>query len=79
MENCPRTRFRTALKKSATNTPRVELVEIGPSIDFVIDRTRLASENLFKTALRKPKQLKVLSFYLARAKILLGENAEEYF
>uniref|UniRef100_A0A914D9W8 Ribosome production factor 2 homolog n=1 Tax=Acrobeloides nanus TaxID=290746 RepID=A0A914D9W8_9BILA len=51
--------YRTVLKKSATTTPRVELVEIGPSIDFLLDRNRLASENLFRTALKQPKELKV--------------------
>uniref|UniRef100_A0A915CN80 Ribosome production factor 2 homolog n=1 Tax=Ditylenchus dipsaci TaxID=166011 RepID=A0A915CN80_9BILA len=51
--------YRTQLKKSGGKTPRVELVEIGPSIDFSVDRTKLASEDLFKSALFKPKELMV--------------------
>ncbi|KAK0425408.1 hypothetical protein QR680_009185 [Steinernema hermaphroditum] len=51
--------YRTHLKRSATSTPRVELTEIGPSIDFKINRHKLASDSLFKTALRQPAQLRV--------------------
>uniref|UniRef100_A0A1I7YJK9 Ribosome production factor 2 homolog n=1 Tax=Steinernema glaseri TaxID=37863 RepID=A0A1I7YJK9_9BILA len=51
--------YRTNLKKSATSTPRVELTEIGPSIDFKINRHKLASDSLFKTATRQPGQLRV--------------------
>jgi ribosome production factor 2 len=49
--------YATQLKKSTSNVPRVELAEIGPRLDFFVDRKKLASEDLFKTALRKPKQL----------------------
>lgn len=51
--------------------PRVELVEIGPRIDFVVDRKKLASEDLFRTALRRPKQL------LVRAGFRLGSFQPE--
>ncbi|TKR93719.1 hypothetical protein L596_008127 [Steinernema carpocapsae] len=51
--------YRTQLKKSATSTPRVELTEIGPSIDFKINRHKLASADLFKTATRQPAELRV--------------------
>lgn len=47
------------LKKSGLKTPRIELVEIGPSIDFGIRRTKIASEDLYKLARKQPKQLKV--------------------
>lgn len=50
--------YRICLKKSSNTNPRVELVEIGPRIDFSVQRTKLASESLFKTALKQPKQLK---------------------
>uniref|UniRef100_A0A1I7XHC5 Ribosome production factor 2 homolog n=1 Tax=Heterorhabditis bacteriophora TaxID=37862 RepID=A0A1I7XHC5_HETBA len=49
--------YRVVLKKSAVVVPRVELVEMGPSIDFVVDRKKLANESLFKAACRKPKAL----------------------
>ncbi|XP_024081550.1 ribosome production factor 2 homolog [Cimex lectularius] len=51
--------YRVLLKKSGTRLPRVELEEIGPSIDFSLRRMKLASEDLFKLACKKPKELKV--------------------
>lgn len=51
--------YRVVLKKSTTTTPRVELEEIGPSIDFKVGRKKLASDSLYKTACRKPKALMV--------------------
>merc|ERR1712183_450512 len=51
--------YRIILKKSGTRIPRVELEEIGPSMDVKIRRTKLASEDLMKRARRQPKQLKV--------------------
>lgn len=50
--------YRILLKKSGTRTPRVELEEIGPSVDFLMRRNKLASEDLFKAACKKPKALK---------------------
>lgn len=50
---------RVLLKKSGCRTPRIELDEIGPSFDFVLRRTHLASDDLYKTAHRQPKALKV--------------------
>ncbi|XP_056150674.1 ribosome production factor 2 homolog [Lampris incognitus] len=50
--------YRCLLKKSGCRTPRIELEEIGPSFDFVLRRTHLASEDLYKTAHRQPKALK---------------------
>lgn len=47
------------LKKSGLKTPRIELNEIGPSIDFTIRRTKIASDDLYKLARKQPKQLKV--------------------
>jgi ribosome production factor 2 len=51
--------FRIQLKKSGTRTPRVELEEIGPSFDLVKRRVKLASDDLWKRAVKKPKTLKV--------------------
>lgn len=51
--------YKILLKKSGLKTPRIELTEIGPSIDFTIRRTKIASEDLYKLSRRQPKQLKV--------------------
>ena len=45
--------YRIILKKSGTRIPRVELEEIGPSIDWVLRRSQLASDDLFKTACKQ--------------------------
>ncbi|BET01078.1 Hypothetical protein production factor 2 homolog (S. cerevisiae) [Nesidiocoris tenuis] len=51
--------YRISLKKSGSRTPRVELEEIGPSMDLSVRRTKLASDDLFNSACKKPKELKV--------------------
>ncbi|XP_073993489.1 ribosome production factor 2-like protein Non3 [Rhodnius prolixus] len=51
--------YRILLKKSGFRTPRIELSEIGPSVDFSIRRVKLASEDFFKSACFKPKELKI--------------------
>uniref|UniRef100_A0A4W5MVX0 Ribosome production factor 2 homolog n=1 Tax=Hucho hucho TaxID=62062 RepID=A0A4W5MVX0_9TELE len=51
--------YRSLLKKSGCRTPRIELEEIGPSFDFILRRTHLASDDLYKTAHRQPKALKL--------------------
>ena len=48
------------MKKSGTRTPRVEIQEIGPSIDFIVRRTSLASDDLYKEACKQPKAAKVI-------------------
>merc|ERR1712141_189142 len=50
--------YSVQLKKSGLRTPRVELKEIGPSFDFVLNRTHLAEETLYKECLKQPKVLK---------------------
>jgi len=51
--------YRLILKKSGTRTPRVEITEIGPSIDLLVRRVSLASDNLYKEACRQPKASKI--------------------
>uniref|UniRef100_A0A2P2HYI7 Ribosome production factor 2 homolog n=1 Tax=Hirondellea gigas TaxID=1518452 RepID=A0A2P2HYI7_9CRUS len=51
--------YRILLKKSGTDVPRVELVEIGPSLTLSLRRTKLASDDNLKAACKKPKELKV--------------------
>jgi len=50
--------YKTALKKSGTKTPRVELEEVGPCLDMDLRRTRIGSDDLFKRAMRQPKAAK---------------------
>ncbi|KAG6453447.1 hypothetical protein O3G_MSEX008168 [Manduca sexta] len=50
--------YRILLKKSGQRTPRIELEEIGPSIDFKLRRTKLASDDLYKEACKIPRELK---------------------
>ena len=47
------------MKKSGSKVPRVELEAMGPAADLVLRRTRLASDDLFKRALKKPATAKV--------------------
>lgn len=50
---------RVLLKKSGCKIPRIELEDIGPSLDLVMRRTHLASDDLYKLSLKQPKALKV--------------------
>ncbi|KAK6490114.1 ribosome production factor 2-like protein isoform X1 [Huso huso] len=50
--------YKALLKKSGCRTPRIELEDMGPSFDFTMRRTHLASDDLYKTAHRQPKALK---------------------
>uniref|UniRef100_A0A2M4BTK0 Ribosome production factor 2 homolog n=1 Tax=Anopheles marajoara TaxID=58244 RepID=A0A2M4BTK0_9DIPT len=50
--------YRIMLKKSGQRTPRIELVEMGPSLDLSIRRTKIASDDLYKTAMKQPAILK---------------------
>lgn len=50
--------YKCLLKKSGCRTPRIELEEMGPSFDFVLRRTHLASEQLSQLAHRQPRALK---------------------
>ncbi|CAG0895611.1 unnamed protein product [Darwinula stevensoni] len=51
--------YHVQYKKSGSETPRVELEEMGPATEWELRRMRLASDDLFKLATRMPKQLKV--------------------
>jgi len=50
--------YRIIMKKSGEKAPYVELEEIGPSVDLVLRRTKLASLDLFKSSCKKPKEIK---------------------
>ncbi|KAA8518622.1 hypothetical protein F0562_016096 [Nyssa sinensis] len=45
------------LKKSGTVVPRMELVEVGPSMDLVVRRHRLPDDNLRKEAMKSAPEL----------------------
>ncbi|XP_049285015.1 ribosome production factor 2 homolog [Anopheles funestus] len=51
--------YRIQLKKSGQRTPRIELVEMGPSLDLSVRRTKIASDNLYKLAMKQPAVLQV--------------------
>uniref|UniRef100_UPI00358E3C6D ribosome production factor 2 homolog n=1 Tax=Myxine glutinosa TaxID=7769 RepID=UPI00358E3C6D len=46
--------YRVLLKRSGVKLPRVELEEMGPSLDLTPRRVRIASQDLFKRAMRRP-------------------------
>lgn len=50
--------YRVLLKKSGSRTPRIELEEIGPSLDLTLRRVKLASDDLYKRSLKQPKTVK---------------------
>jgi len=50
--------FKIHLKKSGGRIPRIELEEIGPSLDLTLRRTHLASDDLFNTACRQVKNVR---------------------
>jgi ribosome production factor 2 len=47
------------LKKSGAKTPRIELEEMGPSLDFKLRRVQLPKPEIWKLATMVPKELKV--------------------
>ena len=51
--------FRVIYKNSETKVPNVELEEIGPSLDLKLNRTKLASDSLYKTAKKQSKMIEV--------------------
>ena len=46
------THYALRLKRSGTVVPRMELVEVGPSMDFVVRRHRLPNDALKKEAMK---------------------------
>jgi len=50
--------YKIMLKKSGGRVPRIELEEIGPSLDLSLRRTHLASEDLYKSACKQVKNVR---------------------
>ena len=67
--------YKIKLSKSSTKYPRVELEEIGPSLDLVVRRNQMASEDLFKTACKQVCSARnsITEMYII---LLLGEERE---
>ncbi len=66
--------YRISLKKSGTKVPRVELDEVGPSVDFVLRRTQLANDHIIKEASRQPKATKVKTFSEVKLSVLSNDD-----
>ena len=64
------------LKKSGTMVPRIELVEIGPSMDLVHRRHRLPNEDVRKDAMKssdvKPRKKVMFMEFLSYRNFLLA-------
>jgi hypothetical protein len=52
--------WRIVTKRSGQKLPRVEVEEMGPRVDFAIGRIKEAQDSLWKAALMRSKELKVL-------------------
>uniref|UniRef100_A0A8C2YQH0 Ribosome production factor 2 homolog n=1 Tax=Chinchilla lanigera TaxID=34839 RepID=A0A8C2YQH0_CHILA len=50
--------YKLLLKKSGCRTPRIELEEMGTSLDLVLRRTHPASDDLYKLSMKMAKALK---------------------
>ncbi|ESO82697.1 hypothetical protein LOTGIDRAFT_229754 [Lottia gigantea] len=66
--------YRTVLKKSGAKTPRVELDEIGPSLDLTVKRTKYASDDMYKRACKQPSEAKVSKSQKNKSRTNLGDQ-----
>lgn len=51
--------YKTTFLKSGTKIPNVELTEIGPSFDFAVRRSKLASDDLYKVSKKQPVETQI--------------------
>ncbi|GAB1607877.1 ribosome production factor 2 homolog [Argonauta hians] len=51
--------YKISLKKSGSKTPYIDLHDMGPSFEFVVRRTKLAADDLYKRACRLPRAAKI--------------------
>ena len=54
--------YRVIMKKSSTKVPNIELEEIGPSFNFVVRRSKIGSDDLYKNSKKQPKEIQVNIF-----------------
>lgn len=66
------------LKKSGTIVPRMELVEVGPSMDLVIRRHRLPDEGLRKESIKTAPELKKKKVKNVSGDIIEGKIGKIY-
>ena len=59
------------LKRSGTPIPRMELVEVGPSMDLVVRRHRLPVESLKKEAMKTAEHAKKVNLMELSVKFIL--------
>lgn len=46
-------------RRSGQKMPRIELKEMGPRIDFILGRSRMAETSVWREAMKKPKGVEV--------------------
>ncbi|ESO05328.1 hypothetical protein HELRODRAFT_77652, partial [Helobdella robusta] len=51
--------YKILLKKSGTKVPRIELDEIGPSLDLKLRRRKIAGSDMYELARKQPKAAKI--------------------
>lgn len=68
--------FSIDYRKSGTKIPLTELAEIGPHFDLTLRRHSLPSEDMWKTACRKPKMYCSFSYVTAILLIICCMCAE---
>ncbi|GAB4856404.1 hypothetical protein Ancab_014323 [Ancistrocladus abbreviatus] len=66
------------LKKSGTIVPRMELVEVGPSMDLVVRRHRLPNEDLRKEAMKTAPEQTKKTVKNVKGDALLGKVGKIY-
>jgi len=49
--------YRVVFKKSTSKVPDVELVEMGPSIDAVVRRSKMCSDDVYNKSKKQPKEI----------------------
>jgi len=49
--------YRVLLKKSTTKVPDVELVEMGPSLDVAVRRSKLCSDDVYTKSKKQPREI----------------------
>ena len=70
--------YRIVLKKSGTKTPRVELEEMGPFIDFSFGRIQEADDHRMRQALKLPRELRMSQKKKENKNVEMDDLGDEY-